>query len=95
MKFIKQCVPYKEVIIRPNDRPWYDSIIRSYIRKRDRVKRKASKSGRHEDWSSFKKLRNKVNNLKKHAKERFYNTIENTLIERHISSPKLYWKVKR
>ena len=93
MKFIKQCVPYKEVIIRPNDRHWYDSSIRSYTRKRDRVKRKASKTRRHEDWSSFKRLRNKVNNLKTHAKERFYNTIENTLIESHISNPKLYWKL--
>ena len=51
--------------------------------------RKASKSGRYEDWSSFKRLRNKVNNLKKHAKESFYNTIENILIESHISNPKL------
>ena len=27
------------------------------------------------------------------AKERFYNTIENTLIESHISNPKLSWKL--
>ena len=91
--FIKQCVPNKEVIIRPNDKPWYDSTIRSHTRKRDRAKKKALKSGSLTDWKSFKRLRNKVNNLKKHAKERFYNNIENTLIESHVNNPKLYWKL--
>ena len=55
MHFIKHCVPNKEVIIRPNDKPWYDSIIRSYTRKCDRVKRKAIKSASLADWKSFKR----------------------------------------
>ena len=80
MHFIEQCVPNKEIIIRPNDKPWYDSTIRSHTRKRDRAK-KALKSGSLADWKSFKRLRNKVNNLKKHAKERFITILKTHLLK--------------
>ena len=45
MNFVRQCVPSQTVLIRPNDKPWYDSVIRSHSRKRDRLKRTATKSG--------------------------------------------------
>ena len=64
-KSIKECIPHKEVIVRPDDKPWYDRFIRSYSCKRDRTKSKASKSGKSEDWRAYQKLHNKVNNLKK------------------------------
>ncbi len=28
IELVKQCIPCKEVTIRPNDKPWYDSEIR-------------------------------------------------------------------
>ena len=40
MSLIKECNPHKEVIVRPDDKPWYESVIRSYSRKRDRIKSK-------------------------------------------------------
>ena len=66
---IRECIPVKEIVIRSYDKPWYDSIIRSTSRKRDRMKRKATKSDKSEDWHKYKQLRNKVNKLKKHARE--------------------------
>ena len=69
MSLIKECIPHKEVITRPDDKPWYDSVIHSYSRKRDRTKSNASKSGKPEDWHAYKKLRNKVNQLKKKKKK--------------------------
>ena len=90
-----ECVPNKVVLIRPNDKPWYDSTIRSYTRRRDRLKRKAVKTTRREDWRKYKNMRNKVNNLKKYAKERFFNNIENTLIETSDLNPKAYWQLLR
>lgn len=93
MNLVRECVPSKIVLIRPNDKPWYDSVIRTFSRKRDRLKRKAVKSGILSDWCKYKKMRNKVNNLKKHAKERFYNNIENSLIESSSTNPKQYWKL--
>ena len=32
MEFVNQCIPHKDVTIRPNDKPWYDSEIRKYSR---------------------------------------------------------------
>ena len=73
MELLNQCIPHKDVTIRPNDKPWYDSEIRIYSKKRDRQKTKAVKSALQSDWTKSKTLRNKVNNLTKHAKETFYN----------------------
>ena len=36
--------------MRPNDKPWYDSTIRSYTRECDRVKRRAINSESLADW---------------------------------------------
>ena len=57
------------------------------------MKRKATKSDKSEDWHKYKQLRNKVNNLKKQAKEKFYNNIENAIIEADTNNPKLYWEL--
>ena len=61
-ELIKECIPHKEVIVRPDDKLRYGSFICCYSHKRDRTKSKASKSGKPEDWRAYKKLRNKVNN---------------------------------
>ena len=71
------CIPRKEVTIRPHDKPWYDSEIRRTSRKRDRQKQLATKSHKNSDWILYKKLRNKVNNLKKHAKVVFFKQFGN------------------
>ena len=73
--FMHQCIPSKEVIIGSKEKLWYDSKIRPYSRKRDRLKVIAVGSKRIEDWAKYKKLRNKVNNLKTHYKEQYFNNI--------------------
>lgn len=95
LKFAKECIPNKEVTIRPDDKPWYDSEIRLYSRKRDRQKSKALKSGSQVQWTNYKHLRNKVNNLKKHAKETFYNNLEFTLTDTFSGNKKDFWKLIR
>ena len=69
----------KEVTIRPNDKPRYDSEIRRTSRARDRQRSKATRTSKYTDWTKCKNLNNKVNNLKKHAKEQFYNNKETTI----------------
>ena len=44
LNFLNSCIPNKEVTIRPNDKPWYDSEIRTLSRKRDRHKAIAVRS---------------------------------------------------
>ena len=72
---VKLCVPSNLVVVRP----WYDSEIRHFTTKRDKLKRKLINSTSLHLREQYRKLRNKVNNLKKHAKERFYNNLESSI----------------
>ena len=74
--FASVCIPNKMVTIRCNDKPWYDNKIRKESRKRDRLKRKALKSNTELSWTNYKKCRNKVNNMIKEAKLRFFGKLE-------------------
>ncbi len=76
-KFIelaKQCIPCSQVTVRPNDKPWYDSEIRQTSKLRDKLRKKSIQFGRVDDWNKYKTTRNKVNNMKKHAREAFTMT---------------------
>ena len=95
LEFVEKCIPSKVILVRNDDKPWYDSEIRKYSRIRDRLKTKASKSKNQNDWSIYKRTRNKVNNLKKHAKELFYNSLENILLENSSNNKRDYWRVIR
>ena len=93
MEFVNSSIPHKDVTIRPNDKPWYDSEIRRNSRKRDRQKQKAVRTSKQSDWTKYKTLRNKVNNLKKHAKESFDNNLELSLLTNFSSNKKEFWKI--
>ena len=93
MEFVNLSIPHKDVTIRPNDKPWYDSEIRRYSRKRDRLKTKAVRTSLQSNWAKYKYLRNKVNNLKRHAKETFYNNLEFSLLTNFSSNKKEFWKI--
>ena len=43
----------------------------------------------------YKFLRNKVNKLKKHAKEQFYNNLDISISDFHSNDKKQFWKVVR
>jgi hypothetical protein len=77
---VRQCIPEKNRnYIRPRDKPWYDSMIRKTIRLRDRLRNKALKSQRDSNWSAYRKIRNSVNNMKKHAISNYYDNIDTYL----------------
>ena len=89
---MSRCIPSKEVTIRPNDRPWYDSKIRRFSRHRDRLKKLVIKHGRQTDWIKYKMIRNKVNNFIKEAKQRYLTNIDETLSNSRNECPKTFWK---
>ena len=93
MEFVNSSIPHKNVTIRPSDKPWYDSEIRRYSRKRDRQKQKAVRTSTQSDWTKYKTLRNKVNNLKRHAKESFNNNLELSLLTNLSNKKKEFWKI--
>ena len=76
LDMMKTCIPFKEITVRPDDKPGYDHEIRYFTLKRDGVKRKLTKSCSNILREQYKHLRNKVNNLKKYAKEKIYNNLQ-------------------
>ena len=60
------------MVVREDDKPWYDTEIRRNSRKRDRKKKKAIKSGNQNDWNKYEFLRNKVNNQKKSMRRNYF-----------------------
>ena len=90
---MRECIPEKTVTIRPNDKPWCDSMLRKTIRIRNRLRQKALKSKKAEHWADYRKVRNRVNNMKKHAILNYYNNIETHLNDCSKNNNKLYWKL--
>ena len=95
LKFVNEYIPSKEVTVRSDDKPWYDTEIRKHSRKRDRLKSIVFRSNRPSDWRKFKDTRNKVNNLKKNAKERFYKNLKLNLTENFTNNKRHLWRLTR
>ena len=95
IEFAKLCIPSKTIVVREDDKPWYDSEIRRNSRKRDRLKKKAIQSGNPNVWNKYKLFRNKVNNQKKHAKELFYNNLDIIVSDFQNNDKRKFWKVIR
>ena len=94
LRVARECIPTKMVTIRNSDRPWFNSELRREIRKRDRIRKIANKFNKQSDIDKYKKQRNKVNNLKKTAKEHFEQNLDTLMLE-NISNPKTYWKIMK
>ena len=88
----KTCIPRKRVLIRPSDKPWFSSELRYNIRLRDRLRQKALKTNLVNDKLIFKKQRNRVNNMKKYAKENYINNFEDTILSSE-NSTKTFWQI--
>ena len=95
LSLVNKCIPSKEVTIHTDDKPWYDFEIEKHSRLRDRLRRKALKSHNPTHWRTYKSARNKVNNLKKHAKELFYSNLENNLTDTMSNNKQDFWKIVR
>ena len=89
--FCKTCIPLKTVLIRANEKPWFNSDLRYNIRIRDRLRKKYLKTNNYSVKLLFKRQRNKVNNMKIYAKENFISNISDTLSNLDSNS-KSFWQ---
>ena len=67
---------------------WLNEHLKSEMRQRDKLLRKARKTQNEIDWSNYKRKRNSVNNQLKSAKNNYYMD----LLEENASSPEKFWK---
>jgi hypothetical protein len=81
-------------LIRGKDKPWFSNEIQKEFRIRDGIRKKLLKSQNENNIIKYKKQRNKVNNMKKIAKEKFENNLDNFLLN-NSSNPKMYWKIMK
>ena len=63
------CIPSRNVTIRSDDKPSYDLELPHFTKGRDRLRQVAFKTNSETSWIKYKRIRNKVNNLKKFAKK--------------------------
>jgi hypothetical protein len=70
----------REVTIRSDDKVWFDSDLRRESRKRDRLRQIFFRTKTETAEKKFKTQRNKFNNLKKQAKQRFTIILTNILM---------------
>ena len=80
LKRCKECIPRQKVLIRQNDRPWFNSELRYNIRLRDRLRKRYFKTRRDAHRILYKQQRNKVNNMKKYAKQTFIDKVDDFLL---------------
>ena len=94
LQIARECIPTKEITVRENDKPWFTSELRKEIRKRNRLRKSALRTKKESDILKYKRQRNRVNNLKKIAKENFEKSLDNIILE-NVSNSKTYWKIMK
>ncbi|CAC5384273.1 unnamed protein product [Mytilus coruscus] len=88
-----ECIPTREVVVRCDDKIWYNSNLRREMRKRYRFCKLFLRLNSASAEFKFKQQRNKVNNLKKQTKKHFYASLNENLDEIKQANPKQYWKI--
>lgn len=95
-QLLKQCIakniPHNEVTIRPRDKAWMNSKVRSAIRKRNRLLKQFNRLKTSECWSKYKLQRNHTTSVIREAKADYY-----LKLNRNLSDPllckKKWWSI--
>ena len=64
--------PIKTVKLRHKPNPFITEDIRDLMKVRDRLHKRARRTGRREDWEAFKELRNRVKFVLRKAEREYY-----------------------
>ena len=78
----------REKIARETQAPWMSKGIIGQLQKRDLMLKLAKRSASAADWKKYKSARNKVTNMIKTAKYKFYKNC----FENQENNPKGIWK---
>lgn len=93
LKMAKDCIPRRLITIRHYDKPWMTNELRKEIRKRDRLHKLLISRKTDTNLQNFKHQRNKVNNMKKYARQSFYENVNTIIDTLYTGDPKSYWKL--
>ena len=85
-----ECVPNRNIKVKPSDPPWLTSALKRHIRKRKRAYKKALRSNLDRHWNKFKTLRNEAITMIRDSKQKFFKKIADKL-KSDTLSPKDWW----
>jgi len=88
----REYIPNKMVLVRPNDKPWYNNQLRRFKRKVLRAF-KYAKAKRDDDsaWSKYKSLNNEYHDSVKKTKKAFEDRRYDNLRLSCKTNPKSWW----
>ena len=72
MNVVEKHMPIRNKKVKNTQPPWISEFIFDLMKKRDKVKSKAKRNQREEDWKEYRQLRNKVTFEIKKAKKKYY-----------------------
>jgi len=84
-------VPHKEIVIRPNDRPWMNGLIRKLMRERNRKHKIAKRKNRPLDWQQFRTIRNRVISEIRKAKRNYDEKLDHKI--NNECNTKCWWRL--
>ena len=86
----KNTIPYKKVTIRPNEPEWMNSKIKTLIRQRKRLFRKAKRTNTEHAWNKFKLKRNEVTKHLREGKIKYFQKLSQDLRNNSFNSKSWY-----
>ncbi|CAC5357737.1 unnamed protein product [Mytilus coruscus] len=90
---IRKHISSKAILVRPNDKHWFNSEIRRYIRIRNRLHSVHRKTKTNHALIKYKFQRNKVNNMIKYAREQFFLGVNELVDSISKTDSKAYWSL--
>ena len=92
MKTAKDTIPNKTVLIRPNDKRFYNSSLRRLRNRKNRLHRRAKSRNTVGSWNEFREVRNEYNNLIADLKLKFEAKQIESLKDTNLK-PKRWWNI--
>jgi hypothetical protein len=86
-------IPSRTVLVRPNDKPWFNSEIRKEIGIRNRFHSARRNTKSNYARSKYKSQRNKVNNMIKYTREQFLLSVNELVDSIAKTDSKAYWSL--
>ena len=93
MAIAKEKIPNKVVIIRPRDKPFFNTELRKIRREKTRKHNIAKRSNTPDSWNDFRQIRNKYNDAIKDQKQKCEEKQLQALKDPDGLSPKKWWKI--
>ena len=91
---VQQYIPCKTIIVRPNDKPWMNSMVRSSIKKRDRFLLAHNRIKTDLSWERYRSQRNFTVALIRRAKKLYYEKANRDLSD-PLTNHKKWWSITK